>query len=226
MVYEQLAVTTKHHTLDSIDAPDKSSTITLVSKELPVQILATCQFINTEAKKILLPRLRQLEKQPMRFLASAASAEALLRLDNPLTLCLGQQPRAQGSSLELSEAAKAFINRCNKTFVALRLESWSSGSRFDIEIMLTDGEGPSREESISLFAYSYLVFFQHNYGITLLRKEPAVGTCGANWQLMQRVAALSSADQRINLRLADGPDAEQWRKDWEETPRAPEARGV
>jgi hypothetical protein len=48
IVYEQIGIRTKHHTLESTNAPDKYSETTLVSKSLPVQILATCRLINDE----------------------------------------------------------------------------------------------------------------------------------------------------------------------------------
>jgi hypothetical protein len=43
IVYEQIDSTTKHHTLESINAPNNPSTVTLVHISLPVQILATCR---------------------------------------------------------------------------------------------------------------------------------------------------------------------------------------
>jgi hypothetical protein len=111
IVYEQIGITTKHHTLESTNAPDKYSEITLVRKSLPVQILATCRLINDEAKTFLRPKLAKLRNQPLRFLVDCASATALVDLRySPLVRCFGLVPDEEREPLSVE--AKAFIARC------------------------------------------------------------------------------------------------------------------
>jgi len=114
IVYEQLEITTKHYTLDTTgttNTPDQPSTITLVCKRLPVQILATSKLINTEAMQIFRPKMRQLKAQPMRFLFKAEPTSPLRVFSRSLSRCLGYRFRPEDSSA-LSEAAQAFSNCC------------------------------------------------------------------------------------------------------------------
>jgi len=213
MVYEQLETTTKHYTLD--DMPDQPSTITLVCKRLPVQILATSKLINTEAMQIFRPRMLQLEAQPMRFCIRVNSSKSLFVLRRSLSRCFRYNPRPDGSPL-LSEAVEAFIDRCVKT---RRLAS----SCRHVEIMLTDKDAPSLTRSICLLYLSNKFARRYHLKITLLRKELATEIHYANWCATKSLGLHLSMDKKVHLHLADKPDAERWRRDWEETTSVPEA---
>jgi hypothetical protein len=71
IVYEHIDFMTKHYTLEGTDAPENSSTITFVPKNLPVRILAIFQLINNEAKKFLRPKLAELRVSQCVFLSTA-----------------------------------------------------------------------------------------------------------------------------------------------------------
>ena len=213
MVYEQLETTTKHYTLD--DIPDQASTITLVCKKLPVQILATSKLINTEAMRIFCPSMLQLKAQPMRFFITAKVSKSLFVLRRSLSRCFGHNSQPYDSPA-LSEAAKAFINRCVKT---RRLAS----SCRHVEMMVTDKDAPSLPQLARLLCYSNMFARRNHLKITLLRKELATETHHTIWHASQDLGRLLRVNERVHLHLADKPDAERWRRDWEGTISVPEA---
>jgi len=213
MVYEQLEMTTKHYTLDTTsttDTPDQPSTITLVCKKLPVQILATSKLINTEAMQILRPRMLQLKAQPMRFLFKAELTSPLRVFSRSLSRCFGYDFRPQDLPA-LSEAAQAFSNCCVKT---RRL----ADGRPRVEIMVTDKGAPSFVPVMNMLCNINWISTRSHLEITVLRKEPATGVQNTIWQGLQSLELwLMSMNKRAHLHLADEPDAERWRRDWEET---------
>ncbi|KAH6866524.1 hypothetical protein BKA58DRAFT_470817 [Alternaria rosae] len=216
MVYEELDMKTKHYTLDSADTPDQSSTITLVSKKLPVQILATSMLINTEAMKVFRPRMRQLKAQPMRFLIKAKHTNPLLDFGCRLSRCLRYRYQPENTPV-LSKAAEAFVDRCVKS---RRLSS----SRPHVEIMVADKDAPSARQLRNMLCYSHYIAMRSHLEVTLLRKEPVTGIHDTNWQATQNFElAMMSINKRVHLHLVDEPDAERWRRDWEETTSASEA---
>jgi hypothetical protein len=78
MVYKEIDPHTRHYRLkdpafqpNSDDIPP--SYITLVTKSLPVALLATCRLINAEAAPILAPKLKKLRKEAPHFIVDSAS---------------------------------------------------------------------------------------------------------------------------------------------------------
>jgi len=213
MVYEQLEMTTKHYTLD--DAPDQPSTMTLVCKKLPVQILATSKLINTEAMTIFCPRMLELKAQPMRFIITAKPSKPLFVLRRALSRCFKYNSQSDDSP-PLSGAIEAFIDRCVKT---RRLAS----SCRHVEIMVTDKDAPSLIQLAILLHHSNKISTRNHMKITLLRKELATGIHYTNWYATKSLGRHLSMNKRVHLHLADKPDAERWRRDWEETTSVPEA---
>lgn len=216
MIYEQLEMTTKHFPLDSTDAADQSSTITLVCEKLPVHILATSKLVNTEAMKSFWPRMQQLKAQPMRFFIKAKPMDPLIVLSRSLSRCFryGFQP---GYSPASNEAAEAFIYRYVET---RRLAS----SCRHVEIMVIDKDAPSPRQLEILLCYSTRISMQRHMEITLLRKEPATGIHDTNWKATQALELwLMSKNKRVHLHPADEPDAERLRRDSKETTSASEA---
>jgi hypothetical protein len=77
MVYGFLPTTIAHHVLEDPFCYE-SSTITLVAKRLPTDLLAVCRFISSEAKPFLAKKTEALKSEPLRLIVDATSANLLL----------------------------------------------------------------------------------------------------------------------------------------------------
>ncbi|KAF2637780.1 hypothetical protein P280DRAFT_367745, partial [Massarina eburnea CBS 473.64] len=93
MIYEFLPYQTIHHTLNIPTATTSNpnskkqdpTQITLVSKGIPVQLLATCKKIRNEAQKYLEPKLSQLKTQTPRIIVDAQDISCLCDNDGILS---------------------------------------------------------------------------------------------------------------------------------------------
>jgi hypothetical protein len=242
IVYEQIDFTTKHHTLESTNAPDNSSNITFVRKSLPVQILATCQLINNEAKTFLRPKLAELQSQPMRFLVDCASAKALVDLNSPLVRSFGLEERdadprqyrdqpsgslqssvQQQQMLEtieeqdedrepLSVEAKAFIARCATAWSRLQSATVSTAGPSDVEIFLTDLHENDFQDSRELTSDIWRLSRTANIAIVVTCAVKLKRFC-RGWEYLKEEVGGWSQNGRASMHLLDGPSAEKWRED-------------
>jgi len=96
MVYDNLKIETRRHVLELTKAPELKYwrlrdvtdwSITLVRKSLPVAILTTCRLIRQEAIKYIDPRLRELEREPVRFILGYGGTASLSDHYGPLAGC-------------------------------------------------------------------------------------------------------------------------------------------
>jgi hypothetical protein len=126
-VYEELDVVTRRHTLSDSDVrqahhedvyEEHDLTITLVRKSLPVAILRVCKQVQSKVASFLAPKLRQLEMEPLRFLANYAGAAVLTHQGHyvgPLTRCFNTPLTTTNY---ISDAhTRAFVTRC-RTFLS------------------------------------------------------------------------------------------------------------
>ena len=120
MVYEQLNIVTRRHVLSDSDVrqtsyPNASQTtdlsMTLLRKSLPVTLLTACQLVKVEAMPILATKLRELEKEPVRFQLSYGGATALTDPDSPFAGCFDTDSANVGTIS--NERVKDFVSRCS-----------------------------------------------------------------------------------------------------------------
>lgn len=117
MLYDNLQIETRRHVLKMTQALEVKHwtlrdvtdwSMTLFRKSLAVAILATCRLIQHEAIEYLRPRLRVLEREPVRFILGYGGTAALSDHYGPLAGCLDNRV-SPSSNLYVSE----ITNRCS-----------------------------------------------------------------------------------------------------------------
>jgi hypothetical protein len=88
MIYEYLTQVTRHQTFEYTTEDEVLGTTKLVTKSLPVALLATCKFINTEATPIFALKLRMIAAEPMRIIVDSFSIHAFFVMEAFSTLQL------------------------------------------------------------------------------------------------------------------------------------------
>jgi hypothetical protein len=151
IVYAQLDIVTRSHVLDKTNAQDCTQwkvtdstdpSITLTRKALPVAILATCRLIQEEATQVLTPRLRELEKEPVRFHLGYGGVNALTSQSSLLGGCFTVD--ADSVQRISNTHVRDFVYRCSSYLARTRQVPRDNDHMDHIELIVNTSGGMSK----------------------------------------------------------------------------------
>jgi hypothetical protein len=144
MVYEELDVVTRRHTLSDSDVrqahqedvyEEHDLSITLTRNSLPVAVLRVCKQVQSEVASFLAPKLRQLEMKPLRFHSNYVGAAVLTRYVWPLARCFNT---SFTTTDYISDAhIRAFVTRCRNFLSHTRRVSRIDTNNVHVEFIIS-----------------------------------------------------------------------------------------